>query len=69
MWVAEGDKWKTVFWTWYGLYESLVMPFGLANVPADFQHFINDALHPFLDLLCMAYLDNILIYSAMLEEH
>ena len=67
--VAEGDEWKTTFRTWYGLYESLVMPFGLTNAPADFQHFINDTLHPFLDLFCTAYLDNILIYSATLEEH
>ena len=67
--VAEGDEWKTAFRTRYRLYKSLVMPFGLTNAPADFQHFINDALHPFLDLFCMAYLDNILNYSVMLEEH
>ena len=67
--VAEGDEWKTAFRTRYGLYESLVMPFGLTNAPADFQHFINDALHPFLDHFCTAYLDDILIYSTMLEEH
>ena len=67
--VAKGDEWKMAFRTWYGLYESLVMPFGLTNAPADFQHFINDTLHPFLDHVCMAYLDDILIYSAMLEEH
>ena len=67
--VAEGDEWKTAFQTRYGLYESLVMPFGLTNVPADFQHFINDALHPFLDHFCTAYLNDILIYSATLEEH
>ena len=67
--VAEGDEWKTALWTWYGLYKSLVMPFGLTNAPADFQHFIKDALHPFLNHFCTAYLDDILIYSAMLEEH
>ena len=67
--VAEGDDWKTAFRTRYGLYESLVMPFGLTNAPVDFQHFINDALHPFLDDFCMAYLDDILIYSATLVEH
>ena len=45
------------------------MPFGLTNTPADFQHFINDILHPLLDAFCTAYLDNILIYSKTLEEH
>ena len=44
------------------------MPCGLTNLLADFQHFINDALYPFLDHFCMAYLDDILIYSAMLKN-
>ena len=69
LWVAKGDKRKTAFQTRYRLYESLVIPFGLTNMLADFQHFINDALYPFLDHFCMAYLDDILIYSATLEEH
>ena len=35
--MAEGDAWKTAFWTRYRLLESLVMPFGLTNTPATFQ--------------------------------
>jgi len=42
--VAEGDEWKMAFRTRYGLYESLVMPFGLSNAPATFQTYINEAL-------------------------
>jgi len=45
------------------------MPFGLTKAPADFQRFINDVLHPFLDNFCTAYLDDILIYSNTLQEH
>lgn len=67
--IAEGDEWKTAFRTRYGLFESLVMPFGLTNAPADFQHFINDVLRPFLDTFCTAYLDDILIFSDTLEQH
>jgi len=45
------------------------MPFGLTNVPADFQRFINETLAPFLDHFTSAYLDDILIYSDTMEEH
>ena len=45
------------------------MPFGLTNALVDCPHFINDALHPFLNHFCMTYVNDILIYSTMLEEH
>ncbi len=67
--IAEGDEWLTAFRTRYGLFEYLVMPFGLANAPSTFQHFVNDVLRPFLDIFCTAYLDDILIYSETLHEH
>ncbi|KAH0606111.1 uncharacterized protein H6S33_003772, partial [Morchella sextelata] len=67
--VAEGDEWKTAFRTRYGHFEYTVMPFGLANAPATFQHWINDILRPCLDQFVTAYLDDILIYSETLAEH
>ena len=67
--VAEGDEWKMAFKIYYGLYESVIIPFGLTNVLVDFQRFINDILYPFLDNFCIVYLDDILIYSEMVQEH
>lgn len=67
--MAEGEEWKTAFLTRYGLFEYLVMPFGLQNAPATFQHFINSVLHDFLDRFASAYLDDIIIYSKSKKEH
>ncbi|KAF8751590.1 hypothetical protein RHS01_08360 [Rhizoctonia solani] len=65
----EGDEWKTAFRTKYGLYESLVMTFGLTNAPASFQHFMNDLFKDLLDVCVIIYLDDILIYSKDNETH
>ena len=67
--IAEGDEWKTAFRTRYGLYEYCVMPFGLTNAPASFQRWMNEILSEYLDIFCVAYLDDILIFSNNLEEH
>jgi hypothetical protein len=67
--IAEGQQWKTAFGTSHGLFESLVIPFGLTNAPASLQEFINDTLRPFLDIFYTVFLDNILIYGNNLKEH
>src|SRR5258707_11291227 len=46
---SEGDKWKAAFSTNRGLFELLVMFFGLCNSPATFQTMMNDILCPFID--------------------
>jgi hypothetical protein len=45
------------------------MPFGLTNVPAIFQNFINNILAPYFNQFCTAYLDDTLIYSDTFEEY
>ena len=67
--VAAGDEWKTAFRTNQGLFEYLIMPFGLTNAPAAFQSFIQWVLHEFLDIICVIYLDDILIFSKTQEAH
>ena len=67
--IKEGDEWKTAFRTKFGLFEFLVVPFGLTNAPATFQKRINRVLREHLGKYCMAYLDDILIYSRSEEEH
>ena len=67
--IKEGDEWKTACRTRYGLFEFLVMPFGLTNAPATCQRFVNDTLREFLDVVCVCYVDDILIYSDNLQDH
>lgn len=67
--IKKGDEWKTAFRTRYGHFQYHVMPFGLANAPASFQAYINKALVGLLDVICVVYLDDILIYSTDRESH
>lgn len=68
--MKEGDEWKAAFRTNRGLFEPLVMFFGLTNSPATFQTMMN---HLFRDLInqgkVVVYMDNIMIYTVTLEEH
>jgi hypothetical protein len=45
------------------------MPFGLTNALASFQWWMNEVLSNYLDVFCIAYLDDILIYSDDLEQY
>jgi hypothetical protein len=67
--IRDGDEWKTAFRTRYGHFEYLVMPFGLTNAPAAFQAYINQALAGLVDVTCIVYLDDILVFSDTEEEH
>ena len=45
------------------------MPFGVTNAPSQFMHIINDVLTRYLDVFALVFLDDILVYSHIVEEH
>ena len=45
------------------------MPFGLKNAPAVFQRMINNILGSLLGKCCIAYMDNILVFSPLEDQH
>jgi hypothetical protein len=67
--IRPEDVPKTAFSTRYGLYEYLVMSFGLTNAHAHFMYLMNSVFMPKLDKFVVIFIDDILIYSKSEEEH
>jgi hypothetical protein len=60
---------KTAFTMRYGLYEYLVMSFGLTNASAHFMYLMNSVFMPEMDQFVVVFIDDILVYSKSMEEH
>ena len=52
-----------------GIFEYKVMPFGLRNAPAVFQRMIDQVLGSLVGICCIAYMDDILVFSPTRKQH
>jgi len=68
--IKSRDEWKAAFHTNCGLFEPLVMFFGMTNSPAIFQTMMNDIFRTLIAKgIVVVYLDDILIFTETEEEH
>jgi len=68
--IKPGDEWKAAFCTNHGLFEPLVMFFGMTNSPATFQTMMDDVFRTVIaEGIVVVYLDDILIFTKTEEEH
>jgi hypothetical protein len=67
--IHDEDISKTTFSMRYGLYEYLVMSFGLTNALAHFMYLMNSVFMLELDTFVVVFINDILVYSKSTNEH
>ena len=68
--IKKGDEWKAAFTTHVGLFEPVVMFFGMTNSPATFQVIMNEILRDMINEgKVVAFVDNILVGTETEEGH
>jgi len=68
--IKKGDEWKVVFTTYVGLFEPVVMFFGMTNSPAMFQGMMNEIMRDLINEGKVAvFVDDVLVGTDGEEGH
>ena len=67
--MAEHDIEKTAFITHTGLFEFLVMPYGLVNGQATLQRQVDNLLAGLLWIICLCFVDDLNVFSKTFTDH
>jgi len=67
--IHKNDEWKTTFHTCYNQFEYQMILFELTNASAIFQFYVNHALKLFVNIYYVIYLNDVLVYFEMKEQH
>ena len=67
--VEESRQYTTFTVSSLGIYEFLRMPYGLCNMPATFQHLMQNCLGELNLQYALIYLDDVIVYSRTPEDH
>jgi len=69
IWICKSDEWKMTFHTCYDQFKYQMMLFELTNASAILQFYVNHTLKSFMNICCMIYLNDILVYSETKKQH
>ncbi len=67
--IRKSDEWKMTFHTRYDQFEYQMMLFELTNAFVIFQFYVNHTLKLFMNICCVIYLNDVLVYSETKEQH
>lgn len=66
--VDPADRPKTAFSIGKGLWQFVVMSFGLCNAPATFQRLMEEELRDLLYQICLVYLDDVITFGNSFDQ-
>ncbi len=67
--IREENEWKTTFKCRFNHYQYRMMFFELTNSSITFQVYINKAMHSYLDLFLLMYINDLLMFFSSTKKH